>query len=675
MNAPSATSSVESRSLQWRYLANRQPLDEQPKNLDALWHKATGLFYKYRRHTSYYLALAEKVIAQDASVSALTEAKLRGEIDDLRNIFHCGRQTQEQTIRAAALIREASSRIRGQKHYPVQITAALALLDGYIAEMATGEGKSLMATIPAILFGWRGQGCHVMTVNDYLAARDAEEMQKLYAFCGLSCASVTGELKPDARRSAYQADITYSTNKETCADFLRDRLALGHNPGLAPSLLRQIAGNRQPSQIVMRGLHYAIIDEADSVLIDEAVTPLIISGDGNNPVQKEVFEKAAEIAREMEIDRDFKLNLQYREIVLTPAGEDRIDELCKNLGGVWHGQRRRREFIQQALTARTLFLKDKHYVVIPHGEKQEIKVVIVDEFTGRLMPDRTWRDGLHQAIEAKERITVNPPKDTFARLSFQRFFRHYHHLCGMTGTAAEASGEFWNIYRAPTLKIPTHRPCIRRQLPEKIFLTDEEKWQAVLTTIQQLHATGRPVLIGTRSVGQSQIISGMLKDINLPHQVLNAVYHAQEAQIVAQAGQPGQITVATNMAGRGTDIKLGRGVSELGGLHVIAVERNELKRVDRQLFGRAGRQGDPGSAEVFTSLKDEILNRYIPRIFVRIARLTVSNRMPFAPRIVRMLCSVAQFRAKSMAQRQRADVARSDEWLDQSLSFSGPSAG
>jgi preprotein translocase subunit SecA len=418
-------------------------------------------------------------------------------------------------------------------------------------------------------------------------------------------------------------------------------------------------------RLVQRGLHSAIVDEADSVLIDEAVTPLIISGEAPNPEQVEAFRQASALAGELEEGRHYRVNHRYREVDLTPAGKERLAELSHVLGGLWTGKRRREELVVQALTAREHYLLDKQYVV----DKE--KVVIVDEFTGRLMPDRTWRDGLHQAVEAKELLNVNPPKDTYARISFQRFFRLYRKLAGMTGTAAEARREFWQIYRLPVVVLPTNRPCVRRVLPDRVFATDSVKWEAVVEEIRRLHTADRPVLVGTRSVRASEHLAGLLAAEGLEHQVLNAVRHAEEAQIVARAGQAGGITVATNMAGRGTDIKLGSDVAERGGLHVLATERHEAGRIDRQLFGRSARQGDPGSAQAFVSLDDELPRRYTPHLRSAVAARYGSTGREVASRWAARLFDVAQRRAERLALRQRKAVLGTDQWLDEYLGFAG----
>jgi preprotein translocase subunit SecA len=352
-------------------------------------------------------------------------------------------------------------------------------------------------------------------------------------------------------------------------------------------------------------------------------------------------------------------------VSLTEAGRERLAELCRDLGGVFQGRRRREELVTQALTAREFYQRDKQYVV------DGGKVTIVDEFTGRLMPDREWRDGLHQAVEAKEDLTVNPPKDTYARVSFQRFFRLYQKLSGMTGTAAEGCREFWQIYHMPVVIVPTNRPCIRRVLDDRVFATEQAKWAAIVGEISAVHAAGRPVLVGTRSVRASESLSGLLTEGGLEHQVLNAVRHAEEAQIVAGAGQAGRITVATNMAGRGTDIKLGRGVAELGGLHVIATERHEAGRIDRQLFGRSARQGDPGSAGAMVSLEDELVGRHGPALSAWLRRRHGRREREITSALAGWVFDRAQSKAERLALRQRKSVLQTDDWLDQYLGFAG----
>jgi preprotein translocase subunit SecA len=648
-------------------LANRPRSDELPKGLDAMWDAAAGIAGKLAPRRQRFLSMAKHVLSHEKLYAEMSDAKLKEQAGAFRELFLRGRETRQQLHRAFALVREVASRQIGEKHFPVQVAGALALDAGCITEMATGEGKTLTATLPATIAGWRGRGCHIITVNDYLAKRDAEWMGRIYAFCGLSAAYIEQKMPPVDRRRAYRADITYCTNKEVTADFLRDRLALGSLRGLPMALLTKIAqgAGTGTDRLVMRGVNYAIVDEADSVLIDEAVTPLIISGDAPNAEQVEAFNQAAEIASQFLRGTDYRVNHRYREVDLTPAGKRKLERLAESFGGLWSGKRRREELVIQALSARELFLLDKQYII------DDGKVVIVDEFTGRLMPDRTWRDGLHQAIEAKETLEVNPPKDTYARVSFQRFFRLYRKLAGMTGTAAEAWREFWQIYHRPTVIIPTNRPCIRKYAADRVYATQQAKWKAIVGEIRRIHETGRPVLVGTRSVRASELLSHMLQTEDLEHQVLNAVRHKEEAQIVAQAGQPGRITVATNMAGRGTDIKLGRGVAERGGLHVLATERHESGRIDRQLYGRSARQGDPGTAGAIVCLEDELVERYSPHLTAPMKKRHGKSDREISSRVLRKLFDISQGKAERLALRQRKGVLRTDDWLDEYLGFAG----
>lgn len=651
----------------WQMLDQRISSKPLPKGLDGAWDAGIGLIDRFVPRRQKFLQRAEKILALEKYFSEMTKAKLREAASELREIFRRHRDNPSDLERAFALVREVAFRQIGEKPFPVQIAGALALESGCIAEMATGEGKTLTATMTTTVAGWRGRGCHVITVNDYLAKRDAEWMGPIYRFCGLRVAYIEQAMPQTERREAYLADITYCTNKEVTADFLRDRLVLGRLKGLSSVLLANIAqtGRQVIDRVVQRGLNCAIVDEADSILIDEAVTPLIISGQAPNPEQIESFHQAADIAQQLTPEVDYHVNHRYREIELTDQGKTRLKELADIIGGLWKGTRRCIEMVTQALTAKELYLQDKHYVI------EDDKVVIVDEFTGRLMPDRSWRDGLHQAIEAKEKVEINPPKDTYARISFQRFFRMYRKLSGMTGTAAEASAEFWQIYHLPVVVIPTNRPCIRENLPDIILTTQSTKWKRIVLEIRRINETGRPILVGTRSVRASEQLSQLLTAENLDHQVLNAIYHRQEAQIVAGAGQAEKITVATNMAGRGTDIKLGRGVAKLGGLHVIAAERNESGRIDRQLFGRGARQGDPGSAQAIISLEDEFVSRYTKGIVAYLKRRFAVTDNDISSSFTRGVFRVAQLRAERLALRQRKSVMRTDHWLDEQLGFAG----
>ena len=654
-------------STTWRMLSQRRPGKPLPTGLDAMWDSLAGRLKRAQTRRSRFLARAKIVCGLEADFADLADAKLREHAESFRERFRRGRETADDVNRAFALVREVARRQVGLKAYPEQVAGALALEAGCIVEMATGEGKTLTATLPATVAGWRGRGCHIITANDYLAQRDADEMTGVYRACGLAVAYIQQDTEPPQRRDAYLADVTYTTNKEVTADFLRDRLALGRVTDLPQALLAKLVEGQGAGtdRLVQRGLARAIVDEADSILVDEAVTPLIISGEAPNPQQVEAFQQAVGLAAQLQPSTHYKISQRYREVELTNAGKRRANELAEPLGGIWAGARRREEMVTQALTAKELFQLDKQYVL------QDEKVVIVDEFTGRLMPDREWRDGLHQAVTAKEGLEVVPPKDTYARISFQRFFRMYRKLSGMTGTAAEAWKEFWQVYHMPIVVIPTNQPCIRQILQPRVFADQSAKWAAIVSDIKKLNKTERPVLVGTRSVRASEHLSNLLVAVGLDHQVLNAVRHAEEAQIVASAGQPGRITVATNMAGRGTDIKLGRGVAELGGLHVIATERHEAGRIDRQLFGRCARQGDPGTAQAYEAIEDELLQRHAPTLSRMLKKRFARASGEISSPLTRRLFDRTQRRAESMALRQRKGVLKTDDWLDQYLGFTG----
>ncbi len=652
-------------SAQWRMLSQPAALKPPPQGLDRLWLQARGLVDRASRGTSHYLQQAERIIDMEKKFRSLGDNALEEEAHTLRHLFLRGRDAADDRDRAFALVRQAALRTVGLHPYREQIAGALALNDGSIAEMATGEGKTLVATMPAVLAGWRGRGCHVITANDYLAERDAKLMSPLYRFFGLTVGCITPGMAPAERRAAYNAHVTYCTNKEVAADFLRDRLAGAGTHGLPKLLLSKMAGGQEDriGRLVQRGLEYAIVDEADSIFIDEASTPLLISGEGPNQEQVEAYEQAAWLSARLEAGTHYRVPNDRPTVTLTTAGKQRIAELAEPLGGLWSGRRRREELVILALVAQAVYLRDKHYVV------DDGKVVIVDEYTGRVMPDRMWRNGLHQAVEAKEGLEVNLPKETFARISFQRFYRLYRKLAGMSGTVAEARDELWATYQSPVVKIPTHRQCLRETLPDKVFATASAKWQAVVEEIEKVHRTGRPILVGTGSIGESEWLSEQLTERGLDHCLLNAVQHAAEARIIAEAGRIGRITVSTNMAGRGTDIKLGSRVADLGGLHVIATERFSARRIDRQLSGRCARHGDPGSNQVFVSLEDELIQKDTHITSVVLQRLFKRTDSELHSTFWRRLISAAQKRAERLSYRMRRDVMAADNWLDQHMAF------
>lgn len=652
-------------SAQWRMLSQPPMVEPLPRGLDRLWLQATGLAGRFSRSATHFLQQADRIIAREKVYRDVSDRKLRDFAAALSHRFLLGRDTDADCHHAFTILREVAARTVGLRPYPEQVAAALALNAGCVAEMATGEGKTLVATMPAVLAGWRGRGCHVVTANDYLAKRDAELMKAIYGFCGLTVGCITPDMGPLERKQAYDAHVTYCTNKEVAADFLRDRLINASVKGLPALILSKMVGGGADriGRLVQRGLAHAIVDEADSVFIDDASTPLLISGDGPNQAQIQAYEQAARLAAGLDPSTHYRVARDQPTVSLTPSGKQHLAELAEPLGGLWQGARRREELVVQALVANAVYVCDKHYVL------DNDKVVIVDEFTGRLMPDRTWRDGLHQAVEAKEGVPINLPKDTFARISFQRFFRLYRKLSGMSGTVAEAKAELWAIYRMPVIPIPTHRPCRRAVMPDRVFTTAAEKWQAVIADICTVHRTGRPILIGTGSIQESEHLSRRLNSEGIDHRLLNAVQHASEAQIIADAGQEGRITVSTNMAGRGTDIQLGPGVAEQGGLHVIATERFSARRIDRQLSGRCARQGDPGSTQVFVSLEDELIQKNTPIIAAALRRFHCQQGREISSAFWRHMIGVLQRRAERASFRRRRDVLSADHWLDQHLGF------
>jgi len=636
--------------------------------LDALVNRFIG---QYKRRASRLADLrreVEIVVSMEREWMELKDAELQHRFLEIREKFRRGgKLADELVLPALAGLREAAHRQLGLRPFPVQLMGALALHRGYLAEMATGEGKTLTAGLAGVLAGWSKRPCHIVTVNDYLVQRDAEWLEAFYHFCGVRVGYVIAWHSQPERVKGYGCDVTYVTSKELLADFLRDRLQLGRLQDPTRRLIRFMLQPQLESQngLVLRGLHTAIVDEADSVLIDEAVTPLIISSSHKNESLREAAQRAQEMIEVLEPETDYHANPRYKEIELTKEGSQKLIEQAAHLPGLWRGKDRRLELVVQALIAREFFQRDQQYIV--DGDK----VVIVDEFTGRPMPQRTWREGMHQAIEAKEGLAISDPAETIARLSFQRFFRCFHRLSGMSGTAREAAQEVWQIYGLPVIAIPPNRPCIRQQWTDQFFLTEDAKWEAIAAEVERVHRTGRPLLVGTRSVQTSERLWRLLVNRNLEVRVLNAARLSEEAETIALAGERGRITIATNMAGRGTDIRLGHGVAALGGLHVIATEWHESSRVDRQLFGRSGRQGDSGSAQAFGSTEDELLRRYSGKILRRSAEEAMRRGLPVKEKIARAAFCRAQAKAQKVALKQRQNVLRSDLWLEQALSFAG----
>jgi len=536
----------------------------------------------------------------------------------------------------------------------VQLMAGWLMASGMLAEMQTGEGKTLTATLPACTAALADIPVHVISANDYLVARDAEKMRPVYEALGLSVAAVTDEERdPAARREAYASNITYGTTQQIAFDYLRDRIKRG---ACAP---------RDGEQLMLRGLCYAVIDEADSVLIDEARTPLILSAQRSSALERRTYRTALRLASSLAQPTHFVVEPRAGKVDLTPAGQERLEELAQPLKGLWTGPRRREEWVVRALTALHLYERDRHYLV------RDGKVQIIDQATGRVGKDRSWENGLHQLIELKEGCELTPERETLARIGYQQFYRRYLRLSGMTGTATEVAPELWSAYGLRTQTIPTRLPLKRRNLGSFLYADEASKWKQVVRRIGEVHGSGRPTLVGTCSVAASECLSQLLQKRGLEHQVLNARHDDEEARIVARAGQPGSITVATNMAGRGTDIELGPGIVGRGGLHVISTQRSEAKRIDRQLYGRAGRQGDPGSFEAIFSLEDEPLVQYYPSWLRRLMAGLSRDDSPFTALTAERLTLLPQRAEESRHARVRGALIDLEEYQEDLLAFSG----
>lgn len=559
------------------------------------------LFDTEYKELKKFEGLADKIIALDEKMSKLSDEELTSKTVEFRNELESGKTLDDLIVPAFAVAREAAYRVIGEKPYYVQILGGLAIHFGNIAELKTGEGKTLTETMPAYLNALTGKGVHIVTVNEFLARRDSEWMGNIYRFLGLTVGLNMRELSPKEKQEAYNADILYSTNNEIGFDYLRDNMVV------------------EACDRVQRPLNFCIVDEVDSILIDEARTPLIISGGSFN--SNNLYVDADKAVKKLQENDDYAVDAKTKSVSLTEEGSKKIENYfhLKNLYDL--DNTALVHHLNQALKANYGFKKDVDYVV------QNDEVIIVDQFTGRLMEGRQFSEGLHQAIEAKEGVTINTETKTMATITFQNLFRMYNKLSGMTGTAKTEEEEFRNIYNMYVIGIPTNKPVIREDLADLVYATSAAKYKAIVNTVKEINKTGRPILIGTISVEANEYLSSLLKKAGLKHEVLNAKNHAREAEIIAKAGEKGAITLATNMAGRGTDIKLGEGVLELGGLCVIGTERHESRRIDNQLRGRSGRQGDPGMSQFFVSFEDDLMRRFgTDRIKVMLQNLGVDDQ-------------------------------------------------
>jgi preprotein translocase subunit SecA len=607
-----------------------------------------------------------RVNAEAVHLGELTDKQVAEGVPELRRRLFSEGLDDALVARTFAMVREIATRRLGMRPFDVQLLGGRVMLEGKIAEMETGEGKTLTATLPACAAALAGIPVHIVTVNDFLVMRDAAWMEPLYKFFGLTVGTITEGMSPDARRAAYACDITYCTNKQIVFDYLKDRLMVGRHKGDLHLRIEGLHAERPRSRRrLLRGLCFVIVDEADSVLVDEARTPLIISNASDASYEERIYAEAITIARQLKTGEAFSIRPREKEVDLTDAGRSAAAELSIPYGGVWVGPRRREELVRRALSALYLFQRDKQYIV------RAGKVQIVDEYTGRVMPDRSWERGLHQMIEAKEGCAITGQQETLARMSYQRFFRRYLRVAGMTGTGREVARELWEVYRLPVVTIPTNRPARRRDLGDEVYATADEKWLAIVATLRRLRDEGRPVLVGTRSVAASEHLSELLSAAGLPHQVLNARQDQEEAEVVARAGERGRITVATNMAGRGTDIRLAPGMADIGGLHVLATERHDSRRIDRQLFGRGGRQGDPGSFQSMVSLEDEVVHNIFGGQLARWSRRLWPEQRAVPNWLGAALVGISQRIAERRHAGVRSDLLRIDDQQSDLLAFTG----
>lgn len=647
-------------------LKSRRRKPEFSKGVDSIVGRELMRLRHRRISIPWLRDQAEQIDLLEPEVRNFSDGVLDDNVQRVRELFVRGRQEDEHVRRALAFTREIARRMTGEQPFVVQLMGALALYHGRIIEMLTGEGKTLTGSIAAPLIAWRRKHVHVFTVNDYLAARDAKSREVIYRRCLVTVGSIVQETEPAERFDMYARSIVYGTPKQIVADWLRDQIRLGAlTTAWAGRVLLSMGGEAGAGPMVP-GLRAAIVDEADAVLIDEGVVPLIIARSRREDDMAQVYREAAAIAAKLDEGPDYTIDHLRRRAELKRRGEHRSRQMWESLSNpIWRAARRAEELIRQALVARHCYQHGRQYQIV------EGRIVIVDEYTGRFLPDRSWEHGLHQAVEAKEGLDVTADRETMARLSFQRFYRSYPFMCGMTGTAADATIEIERVYSRPVTVIPTNKPVIREKWPLRVFQSAEAKWAAIVDSIAEVHAAGRPQLVGTRSIAASELLSKLLEQRGLPHRVLNANFDKEEADLIAQAGFAGAITVATNMAGRGTDIKPDENAMRAGGLHVVLTEMHGAQRIDRQFIGRAGRQGDPGSSQIFVSLEDELVVKQAKKtlaVLVRSGRMAADGTGEIRnPGLSARVFRLAQGRSEARDRLNRASVLRQDDWIDKHL--------
>lgn len=566
-----------------------------------------GKINKYKQSTNSLKKEALLIYDNSLELNSLSKSQIDEKILDIKKLFRLNKEKYTDILNAFSLCVEVCYRSTGKRAYPVQIMGALSLYRKFIIEMSTGEGKTLTAAIGSAVLAWKGKPVHVFTSNEYLASRDAELFKDFYENAHLSCTSVISSNTVEERKKLYEANIVYTTAKEVLADLLKDKMKDESNFDSNKQLINKLSGKTNNNDYVLRGLEIAIVDEADSVLADDAVTPLIISATAENKVLQKSVEDAYKIALLLSKNEHYEVSEKFNDIVLNKKANKIIEEESSSLNEVWQEKDRREYLVKQALSARELYLLNKHYII------KDGKVVIVDEKTGRIMEHRSWGNGLHQAIEVKEGLERTDPTTTFAKMSFQRFFRLYKHLCGMSGTLKGLDNEFWQIYEISIIKIPTRVESNMLIKKDKLFISKEQRNKSLIEYVSFLNKKQIPVLIGVTSIEDSEELSIELKKIGLNNQILNALRDEEEADIISKAGEKASITIATNMAGRGTDIHISEEVNNLGGLHVITIQRDKSRRIDLQFYGRCARQGQNGVAISFLSLDDLIIKHYLSK--------------------------------------------------------------
>ncbi len=660
---------MNSYPIEYNKIFFEKVLDDDPKGLGYFLKSLVGKWKRRGKVLSLMRSLVEESLTLAESFSSLKDFELENELNEYKkSVLLKKNRSKNLDPLSLAFVYEASRRKLKMKPYPVQMLAVVALYNGYLTEVDTGEGKTLSIAMAVAIAAWSGDPVHVITANDYLASRDAKQMKGFFAMLGVSVSCVVGESSNEDRLNAYRSMVTYSTSKEVAADYLRDKIVLSRiGRSASRHFLDHLVGGMKP-KIVQRGLHRAFIDEADNCLIDEAVTPLIISQDYEDSDLGPVCDEAINLAAQLKEDVDYLVIKSTRAIkILNSAKEKVVKENTFPSSSIWKCPKRRAQMLQLALEANYFFKRGEQYIL------DSGKVVIVDESTGRPMPNRSWKMGLHQMVEAREGVKVTKPTVTVAQTSFQAFFKKYGCMSGATGTAQELSDEIWHTYGMPVLRMPRNKPNIRKHESTLFFKNTESKEKGILKIAASKAKLGQPTLIGTRSVKASERLNDLFKSNGLKCEVLNARKLKEEARIISEAGKLNRITIATNMAGRGTDIKLGYGVKKLGGIHVISTEPHESRRVDRQLFGRAGRQGDPGSVSSLYSLSDELFQKNLPNLFLRIMKMSLAGKNPNGRSsfICLFMKFIAQFRAEKFDRFRRKSVSDEEDKLKEGLGFAG----